>query len=78
MSRLLFEARAAVLALEAQERVLEKEIELAKLKTFVGLTDTDIDHLSVLAGFDPSHKVELGMVRSVVRSILRNKKGAME
>ena len=32
MSRLLFEARAAVLALEAQERVLDKEIELAKLK----------------------------------------------
>ena len=43
MSRLLFEARAAVLALAAQERVLEKEIELAKLKTsqpaaWVGLT----------------------------------------
>ena len=34
-------------------------------------TDIDIDHLSVLAGFDPSHKVELGLVRSVVRTILR-------
>jgi len=34
-------------------------------------TDIDIDNLSVLAGFDPSHKVELGLVRSVVRTILR-------
>jgi len=34
-------------------------------------TDTDIDILSVLAGFEPSHKVELGLVRSVVRTILR-------
>jgi hypothetical protein len=34
-------------------------------------TDTDIDKLSVLAGFDPAHKVELGLVRSVVRTILR-------
>ena len=34
-------------------------------------TDIDIDKLSVLAGFDPSHKVELGLVRSVVRTILR-------
>lgn len=34
-------------------------------------TDIDIDELSVLAGFDPSHKVELGLVRSVVRTIIR-------
>jgi hypothetical protein len=36
-------------------------------------TDIDIDRLSVLAGFDPAHKVELGLVRSVVRTILRKK-----
>ena len=32
MSRLLFEARAAVLACEAQQALIEKEIELEKLK----------------------------------------------
>ena len=32
MSRLLFEARAAVLASEAQQALIEKEIELEKLK----------------------------------------------
>jgi hypothetical protein len=37
-------------------------------------SDIDIDNLSVLAGFDPSHKVELGLVRSVVRTILRKEK----
>jgi hypothetical protein len=36
-------------------------------------TDIDIDKLSVLAGFDPSHKVELGLIRSIVRTILRGK-----
>lgn len=40
------------------------------------ITDTDIDHLSVLAGFDPSHTVELGLVRSVVKSILSKEKNA--
>jgi hypothetical protein len=34
-------------------------------------TDIDIDKLSILAGIDPTHKVELGLVRSVVRTILR-------
>ena len=34
-------------------------------------TNIDIDKLSVLAGFDPSQKVELGLVRSVVKTILR-------
>jgi hypothetical protein len=42
----LFESRAAVLENEARARVLEKEIELAKLKasqrTWVGLTDEEI------------------------------------
>lgn len=32
MSRLLFESRAAVLACEAQQALIEKEIELEKLK----------------------------------------------
>jgi len=32
MSRLLFESRAAVLACEAQQRLVEKEIELERLK----------------------------------------------
>lgn len=32
MSRLLFESRAAVLACEAQQALVEKEIELEKLK----------------------------------------------
>ena len=52
MSRLLFESRAAVLALEAQERVLEKEIELEKLKAaqrqWVGLSEEEIDKLKHL------------------------------
>jgi hypothetical protein len=41
----LFESRAAVLEHEARARVLEKEIELAKLKasqrTWVGLTEQE-------------------------------------
>lgn len=52
MSRLLFEARAAVLALEAKERVLDKEIELAKLKAaqrqWVGLTLEDKEEFLAL------------------------------
>ncbi len=43
-----------------------------KIKIERQWTDSDINHLSVLAGFDPSHKVELGLVRSVVRTILRD------
>ena len=46
MSRLLFEARAAVLACEAQQALIEKEIELEKLKQqrkpWVGLSNDEI------------------------------------
>ena len=47
MSRLLFEARAAVLACEAQQRLVEKEIELEKLKQQrKPLTDAEIGIVS--------------------------------
>lgn len=46
----LFEARAAVLEYEAKQRLIEKEIELEKLKQqskpWVGLTEFDIDQIS--------------------------------
>jgi hypothetical protein len=56
-----------------REELAESRREVAQLKAQRQWTDIDIDHLSVLAGFDPSHKVELGLVRSVVRTILRGK-----
>lgn len=49
MSRLLFEARAAVLACEAQQALIEKEIELEKLKQqrkpWVGLSEQEREKL---------------------------------
>ena len=50
MSRLLFESRAAVLACEAQQALIEKEIELKKLKQqrkpWVGLTNQELIDLT--------------------------------
>ena len=47
MSRLLFESRAAVLACEAQQALIEKEIELEKLKQQrKPLTDEEIDWMT--------------------------------
>ena len=49
MIRCLFESRTTVLIREAQERVLEKKIELEKLKAAlrqrVSLTDDEIDSM---------------------------------
>lgn len=46
MTRLLFESRAAVLACEAQQALIEKEIELEKLKQQRNpLTDEEISDL---------------------------------
>ena len=49
MSRLLFEARAAALVCEAKQALIEKEIELEKLKQqrkpWVPLTEFDIDQI---------------------------------
>lgn len=85
MSRLLFEARAAVLALEAQERVLDKEIELAKLKAaqrqWVGLTDAEI--LEVLCIWpdpddDPDDYMEDIREARAIEALLREKNSSIQ
>lgn len=53
---------------EASLRMAAVTATVAK-REWVSVADTDIDVVSVIAGFDPAHKIELGLVRSVVRAI---------
>ena len=66
---------AQITHIDPEETIRKLKAKVARLEKALAAqrqwTDIDIDKLSVLAGFDPSHKVELGLVRSVVRTILR-------
>ncbi len=54
-----------------REASMRKEAVAATIakREWVSVADADIDVVSVIAGFDPRCKIELGLVRSVVRAI---------
>lgn len=68
MSRLLFESRAAVLACEAQQALIEKEIELEKLKQQrKPLTDKEIAKAAAPFAWENLNTVE--QCRAFARAI---------
>ena len=70
MSRLLFESRAAVLACEAQQALIEKEIELEKLKQQrKPLTDEQIDR--AIAELGLNYFADAANNRAVLRELCR-------
>ena len=44
-------------------------VELVKKREWVGLTDEEIHRTTVLLGFNPEWKTEIGMAHAVVRNL---------